>query len=262
MLINAGASFDGVPDWSVVFLASLSTVIIRALVNRGVDLNQLHHPLNMTPLHFVAMSAERLSVPIADVQAIVTMLVNDCGVDLEARNDVGETCTHIGCKFDNSAVRCFIEAGADVNCIDNDGQTPLHRASGYHCVVLLVAAGANVSARDERGQTAFQALWGGTNSQSMLPAFVAAGADQGGVDRRVTDVDDDQVESARREIAKVRLDFVRRRATDVCIGLAPLRLDALQMCEILQHSCGPLAHLIAFHQWWTIATTVKHFLRH
>jgi hypothetical protein len=49
MLINAGASLDGVPDSAVAIpLASLSTVVIRALVNRGVDLNQLRGPLNWT----------------------------------------------------------------------------------------------------------------------------------------------------------------------------------------------------------------------
>jgi hypothetical protein len=72
-------------------------------------------------------------------------------------------------------------------------------------------------------------------------------------------IDAEQVETARREIAKVRLDFVRNRAMEVCIGLQSLRLDALQVCEILQLACGPLARLIAFHQWWKIATTVKHF---
>jgi hypothetical protein len=213
-------------------------------------------------LHVIALNHLRL--PIAEVKAIVKMLVNDCGVDLEAQDSKGETCTHGGCD-DVEVVRCFIEAGAYVNCIDNEGQAPLHQASNYECVVLLIAAGANVSARDNRDRTAFQVAavsenWKSAHWKSMLPAFVAAGADPGGLDRRsITAIDDNQVESARREIAKVRLDFVRHRAMQVCIGLAPLQLDALQMCEILQHSCGPLAHLIAFHQWWTIATTVKHF---
>ena len=65
-------------------------------------------------------------------------------------------------------------------------------------------------------------------------------------DRRVTFADDDAqaeaVESARREVAKLRLDFVRHRAWQVCIGLQSRGLDALP-----------------FHQWWKIATVVKHF---
>jgi hypothetical protein len=41
--------------------------------------------------------------------------------------------------------------------------------------------------------------------------------------------------AAHREIVKVRLDFVRHRAWQVCIGLQSRELDALQMCEILLH---------------------------
>jgi hypothetical protein len=73
------------------------------------------------------------------------------------------------------------------------------------------------------------------------------------------DPDSEPVEAARRQIAKVRLDLVRYRAMEICIGLQPLQLDAAQLCEILQLACGPLAHVISFHQWWKIATTVKHF---
>jgi hypothetical protein len=72
-------------------------------------------------------------------------------------------------------------------------------------------------------------------------------------------IDPDQVEAARREIAKARLDFVRERALQVCIGLQSLELSALQMCEIMLFACGPIAPMIPFHLWWKIATTVKHF---
>jgi hypothetical protein len=61
---------------------------------------------------------------------------------------------------------------------------------------------------------------------------------------------------------------VRHRALEVCIGATvawrialgfyhcALRLDALQLCEILQHACGAIGESIAFHQ---IATTVKQY---
>jgi hypothetical protein len=42
----------------------------------------------------------------------------------------------------------------------------------------------------------------------------------------------------------------------------PLDINALQLCEILMHSFGALGSLIAFHQWWAIATKVKHFRDH
>jgi hypothetical protein len=111
-------------------------------------------------------------------------------------------------------------------------------------VHAMVAAGADLDAEDRNGRTPRQCL-----------------AERRPTRRVSVDVDPEQVEMARREIAKVRLDFVRHRAMEVCIGLQSLRLDALQMCEILQLVCGPLARLIAFHQWWEIVTTVKHFKR-
>lgn len=103
-------------------------------------------------------------------------------------------------------------------------------------VHTVLAGGADLDAADERGKTPRQFL----------------------AERQVT-VDPQQVESARRDIARTRLDFVRDRAMQVCIGLQPLQLDALQLCEILRFACGPLARLITFHQWWKIVTTVKHF---
>jgi hypothetical protein len=112
------------------------------------------------------------------------------------------------------------------------------RASFVTILNCFVAADANLDAMDNHGVTVRQLL--------ARLAIV------------IVDID---VESARRRIAKIRLDLVRNRAMQVCIGLQSLGLDALQMCEILQHACcrGRLAQLIPFHIWWKIATTVKHF---
>jgi len=102
----------------------------------------------------------------------------------------------------------------------------------------LLAAGADLDVADNAGATARQVLA-----------------------RRGRTIDPDQVEAARRDIAKTRVDVVRCRAVQVCIGLQSLRIDALQMCEMLPLACGPVAPLIPFHIWWKIATTVKHFER-
>jgi ankyrin repeat protein len=139
----------------------------------------------------------------------------------------------------------------------------------HDCAVMLLAAGANVCARDNNGQTALHrvAWYDLTAVQSLIAAGADLDADNAGetvrqtLARRGWTIDPDQVEAARRDIAKTRIDFVRHRALQVCIGLQSLELDALQMCEILLFACGPFAPLIPFHIWWTIATTVKHFQR-
>jgi ankyrin repeat protein len=261
MLINAGASFETVPASQLCCFASRSTSAIQALLNRGFALNQLRDGKNQTPLHAIASNGQSLRD--ADVEGVVKLLINSCGVDVEARDFDGETCTHAVALFGRrEALRWLIDAGADVMAENDAGQTPLHRVSDYESTVLLLAAGADVDARDHQGRAACQTVrkLSSTQWEFILPVFLAAHVDPSALPiRDTTTVDTDRVEAARRDIAKTRLDLVRQRALQVCVGLQSLGLDALQMCEIAQHSCGHVAHLIAFHQWWTIATTVKHF---
>jgi hypothetical protein len=107
-------------------------------------------------------------------------------------------------------------------------------------VNVMLAAGADLDAADRNGETATTA--------ALRHQMTFDDAEHS-----------EEVEAARREIVKVRLDFVRHRAWQVCVGLQSRELDALQMCEILLHACGPVAPMIAFHHWWKIATIVKHF---
>jgi hypothetical protein len=130
--------------------------------------------------------------------------------------------------------------GADVDVVANDGRTACHFAALYeHPAPLcaLVAAGGNLDQPDTKGETPRMIA---TRKMVALPTA-------------------DEIDAARRRIAKTRLDFVRLRAFQICVGLQPLDINALQLCEILMHSFGALGSLIAFHQWWAIATKVKHF---
>jgi ankyrin repeat protein len=255
MLINAGASLALCAELRCLCsVASRSTSAIQALLNRGVNVNRLRNLEMRTPLHLVACSTR----PDA---AVLSLLINGRDVDLEVRDSFGQTCTFIAAGSGNHReLRCFIDAGADVNGVDDTGQTPLHNVASYECAILLLAAGADLNARDDEGRKTFYwaFLWTQT---AVLPAFLAAGAKPDDM-YLISAPDAAQVETARRDIAKTRLDFVRHRALQVCIGLQSLGLDALQMCEIMQHSCGPVAHVIAIHQWWKIATIVKHFHDH
>jgi hypothetical protein len=252
-------------------MAAVSTAIIEILMNHNVVVGDLRDDHAHTPLHYVVFHPPR-------DPAVLRMLIDVCGVDLEARNYQHETCTEIAVGYSGiDALRLVLWAGADVNSA-KDAEPLLHRSvwsrtRGFTRTVLLLAAGADVTARDRRGRTACHvAATQSAQLMSLVHAMVAAGADIDAADydnetprRRLAasglTVDPEQVETARREIAKARLDLVRQRALQVCIGLQSRGLDALQMCEILQFACGPSAQLVAFHQWWAIATTVKHFKR-
>jgi ankyrin repeat protein len=272
MLLEAGASLDAVDPRMLCRLAAESTSAIKTLRRRGVVVSELIDHQGRTPLHLSTLVGEAFSV------AVLDMLVNECGVNLEVHNMWGFTCTHIAMLQKHvDAVRFFVAAGADLESLDKSKGTPLHIMGDERCTILLLAGGSNVHARDERGRTPCHvaSLYFARDlitMRSIVNMMLAAGADLDVADvngntarqllaNRQLRFEDaaKQVEAARRAIHKVRLDFVRHRASQVCIGLQSRGLDALQMCEILVHSCGPLAPLIEFHQWWAIATTVKHF---
>jgi ankyrin repeat protein len=273
MLIEAGAPLDHIDRRHLCHLAATSTSAIRTLLRRGVVFSELRDYDQRTPLHLAAAGLQ----PNCDV---LDMLVNECGVDVEARNKRGSTCI-LECR-NVDAMRVLITAGANLHAVDTSGRTPLHALVDEMSATCLLAAGADVHARDTYGRTPLMHIASfadrddddeGVNEPvltlvgSVVNVMLAAGADLDAADNKGNTarhhLSDHEfifnVESARREIAKVRLDFVRYRALQVCIGLQSRGLDALQLCEILLHACGPLAPLIAFHHWWKIATTVKHF---
>jgi ankyrin repeat protein len=274
MLLEAGAPLEGVERRTLCQFAE-STSAIQTLLRRGVVFSQLLDRQGRTPLHLVAAEDAPGCV------AALDMLVHECGVDIEARSKSGNTCLFEAKIHENvDAMRFLIAAGANVQAENEAGsRTVLHIMGGIQCTTVLLAAGADVCARDELGRTPLHMLASICDGERDLHearpfvnVMLAAGADldaadQNGntirqlfADHRLTfDHDDVRIETARREIAKARLDFVRHRAWQVCIGLQSRELDALQMCEILVHACGPVAPLIPFHQWWKIATTVKHF---
>jgi serine/threonine-protein phosphatase 6 regulatory ankyrin repeat subunit B len=270
LLVRAGSPLDHITG-ELCQVAASSVSAVQALLDRGVVVRDLRDFAGRTPLHLAVCLRW-------DDSALLSMLVDVCRVDLEARSngDEPESCTDVAVSRGRiAALRRFLLAGANVNAPNSVGETMLHKSvvsRDIKCMMLLLAAGADVAARDHRGRSAWHlaALAQPKQMMSIVHALLAAGADADAVDengislhlllaeRRAT-INAARVETERRKIAKLRLDFVRRRALEVCIGLQSLRLDALQSCEILVHACGPLAPLIAFHQWWKLATRVKHF---
>jgi ankyrin repeat protein len=270
MLIEAGAPLDN--RTAVCHAAGMSMAVVQALIARGVVVDaNLRSEDGATPLHY---ASTRTHDP-----ALMHFLVNVCACDVDARHSSSSSCFHVACIYKNDhQLRWLIEAGADVDQCNELALTPLHfacKSQSVECVMLLLAAGARVDQRCVQDRMALHTAQfprGDSDEAKMkiVHALLAADADCDAPSQSCAtprqmladhglSIDPAAVEAARREIARTQLGFVRNRAFQVCVGLQSLGLDALQLCEILVHACGPVALTIRFHHWWQIATSVKHF---
>ena len=118
----------------------------------------------------------------------------DAGVDINLKNNRGETRLHTATWMGNLAVtQALLVNGADVHAKDDDGRTPLHRAasSGTSAVIqALLDAGADIEAKSNeiddppvfsshmRGETPLHKAARNPNDDlAVFEALLHAGAD-------------------------------------------------------------------------------------
>jgi ankyrin repeat protein len=269
LLLDAGALFNGLSNFHLMSLVK-SVAVFDRLMARGVNFTAMRDDDGAMLCHYVASNVTS--------EDDLRFLLNACGNDaVHAVDNDGKTPLHWASFSDNSlAVRVLVEMGAFIDGQDTDGWTALIDAVRHgqsSCVELLIALGADVHLVASDGRTAchLAAEWGETVELCLI---VAAGGDLDQLDsigetprmvaihRRFVLPTAVEINAARHRIAKTRLDLVRERAFQICVGLQSFRLNALQLCEILMHSFGAIGSVILFHQWWAIATKVKHFRDH
>jgi ankyrin repeat protein len=259
LLLDAGAPLDRLSNDLLLMSMLLvnSVAVFNRLLARGVNFTTMRDERGATLCHYVARNVTS--------ENDFRFLVNVWGYDaVHAVEDNGRTPLHWAASFGNdSAVRVLVECGAEIDRQDNDGRTALIDASSVNwrssSVELLIALDADVDVVTNDGMTAchFAAQF---ERPASLCALVAAGGDleqrsnNGETPRMIATRKNlalrtaDKINAARHGIAKTRLDLVRERAFQICVGLHPLDINALQLCEILMHSFGAIGSVIAFGQ--------------
>ena len=116
------------------------------------------------------------------------MLVQ-AGADVNAVDDDGATPLHLALVRtwgDSANAIALLARGADANARNREGETPLHLAtirSDTTVVAALVQAGANVNARNERGETPLHLAWW-RDQPPVVDKLLALGADADAEDNR------------------------------------------------------------------------------
>jgi ankyrin repeat protein len=274
LLLDAGAPLDALTNDDLMNLLTnpTSVGVLKRLLVRNVDASALRDSSGSTLCH------RWISIDGPIDEEFARASIELAGADVDAVDGAGMTPLHFAAVNCNvSALRLLVEFGADIDRQrPSDGSTPFHLllrdewAVDGECVEFLLAVGADVCLGDRHGKTVCHAAALNFNSGDLC-AFLSAGGDLDQPDRlgdtaraiairnncRVPGAAD--VDYERAIIARSRLNLVRHRAFDVCVGLQSLNINALQLCEIMKYSCGAFGSLIAFHQWWSIAIAVKHF---
>ncbi len=93
-----------------------------------------------------------------------TLALLEAGADPNAPNAEGDTPLHLSVWHDDSTlVAAFVQAGADVHARNDQGETPLHKARAWDsrpAVRALLRLGADPDARDNAGLDADPICWG------------------------------------------------------------------------------------------------------
>jgi ankyrin repeat protein/mono/diheme cytochrome c family protein len=146
MLLDAGADVHGRNRRHATALhwAISDPAKVKRLLMRGADVNAKSVD-GRTALHAAA------TLPMG---APVVKLLLEVGADFDGRSIVGQTPLFAAAGASVESTRLLVDRGANPNAVSQTGATPLMSARHSEVVSLLVARGADVTARSKRGETA------------------------------------------------------------------------------------------------------------
>lgn len=150
-LLDAGAKPELPRTFSALEAACAGAFpdVVREMLRQRVDL-KARDSAGRTALNVVGATA--VGTARENMARVARMLIAN-GADVNARDHIhGNTLLHEAPDVDTA--RVLIEAGAELNIRNKDGQTPLMLTLDEDVARLLVAEGADISIRDKNGKTA------------------------------------------------------------------------------------------------------------
>lgn len=148
--------------------------MLEMLLAAGADVNGNGAKPQYSPLAMVAIYAH------ADEEEETSLLMMKIMLAQHPRQETLNAAM-VRCRDNTAVMQCLLEAGADINARDENGNTLLHHLADYSestaALQWALAHGADVNARNRSGSTPWLRAVFGTPSVKTLRLLVQAGAD-------------------------------------------------------------------------------------
>ncbi|MFM7602865.1 MAG: ankyrin repeat domain-containing protein [Pseudanabaena sp.] len=150
--------------------------LVQFLVSKGADVNGRDDITGHTPLHYLAFRF--VGDPSGSYE--IAKFLTDKGADVNAKDFDGNTPLHLVPSHWSDVAELLINRGANVNAQNKLDQTPLYSSVSSYCRTevskLLLAAKAEVNTKDFIGSTPLHYAVG-SNCVESVAMLVDAGAD-------------------------------------------------------------------------------------
>lgn len=153
--------------------------VVQYLIENGAKAS-IADANGWTPLHFCAQGGTPQHAAIASL-----VIDADADVAVDARTSSSLTPLHIAAQHAESVdlVQMLVRHGANINARDDKGNAPIHwaaRKGRVHCAYSLIKCGANASAQNHQGWNALHAAaHEGARSRSVVTLLSKMDAEWG-----------------------------------------------------------------------------------
>ena len=179
ILLNAGASIDNRSDYLHDAIEVNNVNIVKLLVNRGIDVNQIAKEENGT-YYYEGRSPLSLAVFKENAEIVKFLLLHDADVNMD-EEPILYTAVNWYDSYKKSSfniIRLILDAGANID-VRYSGSTPLITAikKGYMDVVkLLIGYGADVNYADKKGKKPLYYAINSSKKNEIIKLLVDEGA--------------------------------------------------------------------------------------